>query len=673
MQDLFSQLSLSQFGLGQFGLSQFHFLRPYWLLTLLPAIGLGVLLWRQKRRSSQWESIIPAELLRYLLENRLGKASHWPFAGLIASWMIASVALAGPTWQRLPQPVHQSEAAVVVLFDMSPSMVAEDIKPSRLQRASFKLHDYLNARVEGLTALIAYAGEAHVVSPLTDDTATIANLLPALHPAIMPLPGSNAEMAVDKALTLFKAADTMQGEILLVTDGVTNDAFPALRNRLAGSNFRLSILGVGTAEGAPIPTGDGGFARGGHNDLVIAKLNRRELQTLSNDLGGTYADLSADDRDIQHLLTHTAHQEHLQQQRVVERDFDTWHDQGQWLALLLLPFAALAFRRGWLLSLLLLGLATPLDSHAFEWRDLWQRPDQQGAVALEQNDPATAATKFKSHDWRGTANYRSENYSAAAEAFAQGNTPTDHYNRGNALAKAGKLEAALEAYEQALEQQPDMTDAESNADLIRQLLEQQQQQQQADQNSQDQPGQDSQQQNSQQSQQSQQEQQAAQQQSQQQSGGQQDSSAQQNRDSGSKQPGQQNKQQSQNTEQANSQKSNGTVDEQAARELADRQADDAQQPAGQAEPRQATEAQTANSDQEDATQENGDHQAQQFTESDNRENTEQQQALEQWLRQIPDDPGGLLRRKFEYEHRKMRQQYRTGDWLPPENEAYQRW
>lgn len=640
-------------------LSQFHFLRPYWLLAIIPAIGLAILLWRHKRSISQWQTVIQPELLRHLLEGSLSQRSRWQFTGLVAGWIIAAIALAGPAWQRLPQPVHQSEAAVVILFDMSPSMVAEDLKPSRLQQARFKLRDYLGERVDGLTALVAYAGEAHVVSPLTDDTTTIANLLPALHPGMMPLTGSNVEMAVDKALRLFTDAGMDRGDILLVTDGVIPEAFPTLRQKLLNSNVRLSVLGVGTPEGAPIPTGDGGFARGQDNDIVIAKLNNRELRKLSGELGGTYAGLSTDSRDIEHLLAHSERQEKLnRQQRLVEREFDSWKDNGQWLALLLLPFVALGFRRGWLLTFGLVAFAgalMPQKSYALDWQDLWLRSDQQGLRQLEKGNPEAAASEFESHDWRGTAHYRGENYPAAAEAFARGNSATDDYNRGNSLARSGKLQDALGAYEQALKKKPDFTDAEFNADLVRKLLEQQQKQEQSGSNPRDQEQQDQEQSGNEQ-QNAQDSQKGQKNNDQQQAQGQQSESGQ---DKGQRNP---------DAESADSQSGEESVNEEAAQQLADRQSEDKEDGEEREQPAPAR-TQAA-----DETEPQGEDQsATALADSNQTETSEEQQALEQWLRQVPDDPSGLLRRKFEYEHRKMRQQYRAGDWLPPENQSYKRW
>ncbi len=259
----------------------FHWLRPLWLLAILPVLLLAYGLWQQRKHSSGWQQVISPELLEHLLEGVLPSKHRYSLIGLGLAWILCAIALAGPTWERLPQPVHQQESAMVVLFDLSPSMLAADLKPSRLVRARHQLIDILQARREGLTALIAYAGEAHVVAPLTDDTATLESLLPALHPNIMPLRGSNTEMAVDKALQLFTDSGISQGDILLVTDGVDNSAIDALVDRLDGGQFRLSTLAIGSVEGAPIPADNGGFARDNQGGIVIARVNHGQLQQLS--------------------------------------------------------------------------------------------------------------------------------------------------------------------------------------------------------------------------------------------------------------------------------------------------------------------------------------------------------------------------------------------------------
>ncbi len=635
--------------------ADFHFLRPLWLLALVPVIVLCILLWQKKKHSSAWQGIIDSQLLKYLIEGQVSTAFRWQIIALFFAWIVTSIALAGPSWQRLPLPVHQPEAAVVILLDLSPSMMAEDIKPSRLVRTRYKVTDFLNARNEGVTALIAYAGESYVVSPLTDDINTITNLLPALEPGIMPLAGSNIEMAIDMALQMFTDAGISRGEIVAVTDGIHPSAFTDIKEKLDGQAFRFSVMGVGSPEGAPIPTGNGGFAKDSDRNIVVAKLNRNELMQLSAELGGVYTDLRPDEKDVQALLASSQQLDPLDQQRLLEREFDTWLDQGQWLALIILPFVALAFRKGWLITLMFVFMFQPKPVYAFEWRDLWMRSDQQGQALLSEGDAENAAETFKSPEWKGTANYRAENYEAAAESFSEGQTARDHFNRGNALAKARKLEEAIDAYDQALQQQPGFEDAQFNSELVKNLLEQQKQQQsqQGDPNSEQEEGEQGEESDQQQAQDQQ-----DQQNSEQSEGEQQEQQQAQSQDS-----------QDAESEQQSSQNNNQQIDEQGAQELADREQRGEQL---SEEEQQALEQYRERTEQQQQDP-NQDGSEQQLMAENNNQEEEQQQALEQWLRQVPDDPSGLMRRKFEFQHRKMLQDYRSGRWEPPENRAYERW
>src|SRR5690606_4082420 len=139
---------------------------------------------------ANWRREIAPDLLDHLLDHRGERRMRWPWWLAFAGWVLGCLALAGPTWEKLPQPVLQKRDALVVVLDLSLSMTVADVQPSRLQRARYKILDLLQRRTEGLTGLVAYAGDAHVVTPLTDDTATIANLVPALAPDMMPIYGS---------------------------------------------------------------------------------------------------------------------------------------------------------------------------------------------------------------------------------------------------------------------------------------------------------------------------------------------------------------------------------------------------------------------------------------------------------------------------------------------------
>lgn len=636
----------------------FHFIRPWWLVGIPVSFVAILWLWRRQAATSDWQQLINPELLRHLIHGKPQRSSRIPLLGLAAIWILTCVALAGPSWEKLPQPIHKSEQALVVMLDLSPSMLAQDLKPSRLVRARLKLIDFLSQRQEGLTALIAFAGESYVITPLTDDTRTITALVPSLSPNIMPLAGSNPEMAVQQAVALLDEAGIANAELLLITDGIDSNAIATIEKTI-DAKHRLSILGVGTTTGAPIPISSGGFAKDKNGGMVLARLNSAELQRMSQSQRGNYRTLSATNDDIQALAQspNVLDDNHT---REINREFDLWLDRGPWLALLLLPLLLLGFRRGWLLTVVITVsmvtvLPNPQPAMAFEWQDLWQTGDQQGQTLLQSGDASAAAQKFKDPDWAGSAHYQASEYEDAIADFAKQDTATAHYNRGNALAKSGRLEEALEAYEQALEKDPDFADAKYNQQLVEQAQQQQQQDQSgeqgdSDQQDQQQGQQQGQQQNQQQDQQGQQQNQGDEQQSQ--SGKQNRSEQQSDSENGSENDQQktasdteQSQQPGQQTEQQN--------DQVAEQHTAPQQSDP--QEAENGDPSQAGTGEVI--DEPELTP----------------EQKEQLQAMEQWLRKVPDDPSGLMRKKFQHQYNQRRLQYQKGTWEPPENNALERW
>ena len=182
-----------------------HFIRPLWL-ALLPLAVILPLVWRRLRRpSGDWSKVCDAHLLRWLsVGNGAAKPSRFGpwLAGLV--WLIAAIALAGPSWQKLPDSSFTSRDARVLILDLSVSMLAEDLKPNRLAQAHFRLSDMLEATLEGQTGLVSYAGDAFVVSPLTSDTNTIRNMLPALRPDVIPVSGSRPDRALELAAELLQ-------------------------------------------------------------------------------------------------------------------------------------------------------------------------------------------------------------------------------------------------------------------------------------------------------------------------------------------------------------------------------------------------------------------------------------------------------------------------------------
>jgi len=575
-------------------LANFHFLRPMFLLALIPALLLVLLLRFLQGNQTSWQQAIDPRLLPYLLDKTATAQQSWPLYGLLLLWTLGITALAGPTWMQNPVPVQEREDALVIVLDMSLSMYAEDLRPNRAIRAQRKIVDILDfRRREGQTGLIVYAGDAHAVTPMTDDVETINNMVPSLLPNIMPVLGSKPALGIGLAIDLLNNSALAAAHILLLTDGITQTDVGTITALLAGTGHRLSVIGFGTEAGGPIPIDQQGYLRDANNAIVIPRLERAPLQQLAASSNGRYVDAQLTDEDIELLLDETlfSGEENLVE---VEREYDTWNESGPWLLLLALPLAALAFRRGWLLGLAFVVVMTPEhEAMAAEWRDLWERKDQQGSESFANEDFADAAVRFRDPAWRAAANYRSGNYQQAAEDLALLDDPEAHYNRGNALARLGQLQPALDAYNLTLAQVPDHADALQNKAIVEDLLEQQQQEQE-----------EQEQESSGDEQQEEQEQQEGEQQDQQQQSQDQQQQENQEQQEGEQQDQQEQEQQNQDQEQQDSDEEN----EGEEQEQQEQQPSESQQP-----------------------------------------NSEEEQAMQQWLQRIPDDPGELLRNKFRYQ------------------------
>lgn len=574
-------------------LSELHFLRPEWLLAL-PLVVLAVLLLARRRLGAgSWQNVVSPALAPYVLAvspNRQG-AYRWWLLGLGA--VLGVLALAGPAWQRIEQPVFRSDQALVIALDLSRSMDAQDISPSRLLRARLKILDILERRKSGQTALVVYSANAFTVTPLTTDTDTIAALVNSLSTDIMPSQGSYPIAAINKGSELLKNAAATFGEILLITDGGSSPDAERVARELQAEGYTLSVLAVGTREGAPIPRFNGGFVTDGSGQIVVPKLEERSLRDLAMKGGGQFSTLSTDQRDIDLLLSGELGSRQASGDALAT---DRWREEGPWLLLLLLPLAALAFRRGWVVVMLFLLLPPDRAAYALDWNDLWLTKDQQAQRKLEQGAAADAAELFENPEWRAVAQYRAEDYRASAAQFAEREDARSLYNLGNALARQGEFESALDAYEQALAVDPDDVDAVYNRDLIKAMLDQQQQQEGEQQES-DQQGE----------------------------GEQSDGEGESQQDSEHTE----NDAEQQDGEASDRDQEMSEEDLEALQEELQRAAEEAEQ--NQGDPTEQLTAEEL---------------------AELREQAEQQQAMEQWLRRIPNDPGSLLRNKFRYQYQK---------------------
>ena len=587
-----------------------HFLRPTWLLALLP---LAFLLWRLfniKRNSRSWQAVVDPVLLAHLLSGNQSVRSNSHLYLIAVIGILSIVALAGPVWNKLEQPIFKQQSALVIVLDLSRSMDSSDIKPSRLIRARHKIADILTQRKEGQTALVVYAADAFSVVPLTDDGKTIKALLPGLTTDIMPTQGSRAGQALIEAYGLFQNTNLQRGDILLVTDGLTVKELKEAQIMLTDNpEFRLSVLGVGTETGGPIPLPSGGFLKDAEGSIVIASLSIGPLQTLVNKGGGVFKMMSANDDDVTSLLKAIERSPFEQVVVASNRRADVWQEQGPWLVLFVLPLLALAFRRGivfgslfyWPILLFSILLVAPPEASAFDWNELWKNNDQRALDQFDQGQPKKASELFDRADWKGSSFYRSGDYENALNQWQGIDSESVNYNRGNALAKLGKLQEALETYDEVLLENPQHIDAKHNRQLVEDALKQQQEKQSKQDES-----------DAKDREQSKDDEQSSQ--------------------SGQGQkPSDSDGQQSSDPSEKNQNQSNSNTDSEFDTDAQEAQAEQSQADTDASESKEAEASQAEQASREQALSE---------------------QAADQWLRKIPDDPGGLLRRKFLYQYNK---------------------
>ncbi|WP_371184771.1 vWA domain-containing protein [Xanthomonas sacchari] len=603
-----------------------HLLRPEWLWALLLLPLLAWSWWRRRRRRDIWRRTVDPHLLPHLLARGDAKGSAGLLLGVLG-YTLAVLALAGPSWRQEQQPLWQARTPLVIALDLSAQIDARDLPPSRLLQARAKLARLLHERAGGEVALVAYAGEPYTVAPLTDDAANVGLFLDALSPQVMPVAGQRTDLAIDWAAQLLRQAGFSRGDILVLSDQADAQAQQAAA-RAAGQGYHVSALGLGTAQGAAY--------RDDQGRLAHAQLDADSLRALAAAGTGRYAGLTPDETDLRALGVLRPQEEDAT--AADESHGRVWLDQGYWLLPPLMLLALLAFRRrggAAVLLLVLVPLAAPLPVHAQAPAPpqaqmpppgpvaggLWERADQVRQQRLDA----------------GVQAYRKGDFAAAQQQFEGIDSDAGWYNLGNALARQGRYDEAIDAYDKALKLHPQMADAIANRAAVEAARKRQ-----SSQNSKSgQQGKDGQQQKGGQSQ-----------------NGQQQSGQQQNgqQQSGQQQSGAQKDQQQKDGQQQNGQQRDGQQGRNGAK--------DAQQappkPGDTQTQQQADAAQRQQMQQAMAQQGGADKQAAEraaAAANETPQQREQRQAVEAWLRRVPDDPGNLLRAKFRLEHeRRQREQ-----------------
>ncbi|MFT4408422.1 VWA domain-containing protein [Stenotrophomonas muris] len=603
--------------------SALHFLRPEWLWALLalPLI-LALAVYRQ-RRSDAWRQAVDAHLLPHLLAAGAKRRVRLPWA-LLLGWTLASLAMAGPSWRQQAQPMFQASAPLLVVLDLSSRITATDLPPSRLLQARAKVGELLRARQGGQVGLVVYADDAYTVAPLTDDGSNVALYLDALSPDVMPRDGQRADRGIDWATRLMRQIGALQGQILLVSDQADSEAaLAAAQARSLG--LQVSVLGLGTPAGAAY--------RDGNGQIRQAALDEGSLRAVATAGGGRYARISADDGDLRALGVLDA-RDGTAAQRPGEGK--QWRDEGFWLLPPVMLLALLAFRRRAVLAAVLaVGLlpwmndaqaqaqapATPVSQPA--QGTLWKRSDQLQHQRLAE----------------GVQAYRKGDFATARRQFEGIDSDAGWYNLANTLAREGNYDDAIAAYDRALALHPGMADAVANRAVVDAARKrrpsgggQGQDQQKPPQNGQQKQPQGPQGQQNPQGQPKQGQQQPGQ--SQPPSGQQGQPKAGDNNAQSEPQPGERGRDGQQAPPQVEDAKAQAQADEQQRQRMQQAMQQAREGEAGKGgKPVPGGEGRTPRQ-------------------------REEQQAVEAWMRRVPDDPGALLRAKFQLENERRKREGR---------------
>lgn len=657
---------------------QLHFLRPQWLWALIPAAVIYGLIRSVKHRQNQATNMINDVLYNYLTQGGSQTQSTQRLWPLLLGAVLAIVAMAGPTTQKIPKPVYDIAQAKVIVMDMSLSMRATDIAPDRLSRMSYKAIDLINANNGGEIGLIAYAGDAFVISPITTDGTNLNALIPGLRPEIMPEFGSEPELALEKAALMLEQAGYLNGDIIWFTDGVDYDQMPGLTSLLQSMPHRVSILSVGTPDGAPIKLTNGQLLKDSSGAIVIPRLDNASLQTLAGITNGAFTPITADEQDIK-IIMQVADTLLADATKLNTLQGDDWYELGPYLLLPVIFIVLLYSRKHWVLLLTIvllplcgLTLQQPAFAQAMPQKssaDLPSPPsselnavqsirtpldflppalqnnNQKGLRAFQNGDYATSQSLFTDPEWQAQAQYAQGEYAEALAHFAQTDDALSQYNAGNSLAKLGQYDKALEAYQRANSLDSDFIEAQENQAALELFLQNQPPQD----SSQDQSKQD-QDQSDEQNDQEQQDQQSQSQDNQESASDEQESQDQQ-----SQQQQSQDEQSQQNQQQSEDQKEQPSPEESKDEQ---EQGDDQQKQQDKQQPKEPT--------QPDEPQESQEVQAQQQEQPLTPEEQEKMQRMQALMNKVPNDPGYLLKRKMELEYQQRKRQQaprsRTKQW-----------
>lgn len=424
----------------------FHFLRPWWLLGLIIPAAVYVFTYKNSQIQSAWQKVCDKNLLDYLLIKNNGTKGYKASVSAALITLFLLMALAGPTWLKKENPALSVENPVMILLNMSGEMWNKDVSPSRIERAKYVIKDLTKSLKNTESGLIVYSKEPFMITPLTEDTSLIDNIMSALQLDIMPQDGDRLDRAIELAVSRMQKTGLPHGNLIVITSNV-------------GERFDAALTGASQAS-------DAGFDV---NIVNISKTTNDKLQMVADKGNGLYLNYQQSLAPLIQKINDITAKE-IKQSKNMQT---VWEDMGWyllWLPALLFLFS---FRRG--AFVIIWGCFFNIYTAEASW---FLNDNQEALHDFEKQNYAEAAEKFTDTQWKGAAAYKNGDYEAAYENFLQKTDATALYNQGNALAKGGKIAEAIKKYEEALQKQPDFADAKFNLEYLKKQQQQKNQQNQ---------------------------------------------------------------------------------------------------------------------------------------------------------------------------------------------------
>ena len=432
---------------------QFHFIRPLWLLAFIPIALVLVIRFRREKKSN-WQDTLPSHLSKALSIGESSWQSQLPLKLLSILAIIIILIAAGPTWQRQASPFGEDKAPLMIVLDVSQSMLETDVQPTRLERSKQKVLDLLMLRKGGSTGLVVFAGSAHLTMPLTEDIDVFSPLLNAISTKIMPREGKFAEYSLAVVEQEF-SQQVHPGTVLLITDGISSNTIDVFEQYFASNNHQLIILPAGNSNNpSDIPVDTAG------------------LSNLASAGSGKLVEMSIDESDVNDIT------KLISRHMILNTDSALpWQDMGYGLVFIVVGCFLLWFRKGWLVQwciplILFSTLFTPSTAYAQQWQfaDLWLTKDQQGYLHFQQQDYLAAAEDFTDPMWKATAFYKAKEYSKAHTYFMRDDSLYALVGAANSLAYQREFIAARNLYLEITAVDANYPNAQHNLDVLQKLI-----------------------------------------------------------------------------------------------------------------------------------------------------------------------------------------------------------